>query len=103
MPEMYGIKYDSEKPRWGLLPWESVKEVVEVLTFGAKKYSPDNWKRVPDARNRYFDAALRHITSWQIGEKMDPETGKAHLSHAACCLLFMIWLDKEEERCNPKK
>jgi len=91
-----GIKFDSEKPRWSLLPFESLFEVVEVLTLGAKKYAPDNWKYVPNAERRYVDAALRHFTSWIAGEKKDPETGKSHLAHVMCCLLFLIWFEKKK-------
>ena len=91
-----GQKYDQDKPLWNLLPWDSVKEVVDVLTFGAKKYEPENWKKVPDARNRYFAAAMRHLTAWWEGEKKDTETGLSHLAHAVCCLLFLIWLDNQD-------
>jgi hypothetical protein len=27
-----GVKYDSDKPRWELVPFRAMKEVVEVLT-----------------------------------------------------------------------
>ncbi len=85
-----GWKNDQDKPRWGLLPWEQVREVVEVMTFGAKKYTDDNWKRVPAAESRYFDAAVRHIEESRR-EAADPETGKSHLAHAVCCLLMLMW------------
>lgn len=84
-----GVKYDSDKPRYGLLPANALEDVVRVLTFGAKKYSPDNWKKVPDGDVRYFDAALRHLWAWKRGEVYDQESGFNHLSHAICCLLFM--------------
>lgn len=97
-----GIKYDQDKPVWSLLPFRAVKEVVDVLTSGAKKYSPDNWKIVPNARQRYVDAAFRHFVDWQDGEKKDKETGKSHLAHAVCCLLFLLWFEQEDE-CAPLK
>ncbi len=92
-----GVKYDAGKPRWGLLPFREVKEVVEILTFGAQKYSEDNWKKVTP-KERYVDAAFRHFTSWVQGEKKDMESGKSHLAHAVCCLLFLMWFDNEEEK-----
>ena len=91
-----GNKFDQGKPRWSLLPFSSVEQVVNVLTFGAAKYAPDNWKYVGDAKERYSDAALRHITAWLQGEKKDKETGESHLAHAICCLLFLIWFDDKE-------
>lgn len=91
-----GVKYDSGKPQWSLLPFKALTQVVEVLTYGAKKYAPDNWKKVPDARRRYIDAGFRHFTAYATGETHDPETGKHHLAHAICCLLYLIAFDLGE-------
>ena len=88
-----GEKFDQGKPRWDLLPWDQVEDIVKVLTMGAKKYSDDNWQEVPDAKRRYFAAALRHLTAWKRGELTDPESGLPHLAHAACSLLFLGWFD----------
>ena len=92
-----GVKFDSNKPQWSLLPFEALEEVVEVLTFGAQKYAPDNWKYVPDADARYMDAAFRHMAQYMQDERYDDETGNNHLAHAICCLLFKLWFDKQEE------
>jgi hypothetical protein len=91
-----GVKYDNGKPQWSLLPFKALSQVVEVLTYGAKKYAPDNWKKVPDARRRYIDAGFRHFTAYASGETHDPETGKHHLAHAVCCLLYLIAFDLGE-------
>lgn len=93
-----GVKHDEEKPRWDLLPFRPVREVVKVLTFGSQKYEDNNWKHVEGARRRYIAAALRHITDWAEGERNDPETGYNHLAHATCCLLFLLWFDQREEQ-----
>ncbi|MDO9235973.1 MAG: DUF5664 domain-containing protein [Aquabacterium sp.] len=92
-----GKKHDTDKPRWSLLPLGTVAQIVKVLEFGATKYSPDNWKAVPNARVRYYDALMRHVQAWWMGERVDTETGCHHLAHAACCILFLIWLDDEEK------
>ena len=94
---LLGRKYDGEKLRWDLLPWEPTEEVVKVLTFGAKKYAPNNWKYVPGRRWRYIGAAYRHLKAWICGEKLDVETGLHHLAHAACCLLFLLWCDSHPD------
>lgn len=91
-----GVKYDNDKPQWTLVPFKAMTEVVDVLTYGAKKYAPDNWKKVPDARRRYIDAGFRHFVAYASGEKLDPETGKSHLAHAMCCMLFLLAFDKGE-------
>lgn len=91
-----GVKYDNGKPQWSLLPFKALTQVVEVLTYGAKKYAPDNWKKVPDARRRYIDAGFRHFTAYAGGETNDTETGKHHLAHAVCCMLYIIAFDLGE-------
>lgn len=96
-----GVKFDSEKPRWDLLPINVTEEVVKVLTYGAKKYSPDNWKKVADLDNRYYAAAMRHLCAYRQGEETDPESGFSHLAHAICCLMFMResrLLDEERQQ-----
>jgi hypothetical protein len=92
---MTGVKRDRGKPRWSLLPWGALASVVGVLEYGASKYDVDNWKRVENPRQRYFDAAMRHLLAWHMGEVHDPESGLPHLAHAVCCVLFLLWFDTE--------
>ena len=89
------IKDDKHKTQWSLLDWSFINGIVKVLTFGALKYSRDNWKNCDD-RHRYEDAAMRHMISYLNGEKMDPETLESHLSHVGCNLMFLDYLDKKE-------
>lgn len=99
-----GRKDDKKKLRWHLLPFDAIEEVVHVLDKGADKYAEDNWELVPNARKRYFSAALRHLTKWYRGERNDPEWGLHHLAHCICCVTFMLALDlrgKFEEEKEP--
>lgn len=96
-PKDEGVKYDGGKPQWSLVPFKAMTEVVEVLTYGANKYSPDNWCKVPNAKRRYVDAGFRHFSAYASGEKKDPETGYSHLAHAMCCLLFLLAFEKGED------
>jgi hypothetical protein len=93
-----GVKHDGGKPQWSLVPFKAMTEVVDVLTYGARKYSPDNWCKVPNAKRRYVDAGFRHFSAYASGEKNDPETGYSHLAHAVCCLLFLLAFEKGEDR-----
>ena len=97
--EDMGVKYDSDKPQWSLVPWEAMFPVVRVLTFGARKYSPDNWRKVPDWRRRYFDACQRHLMEYLTGSPADPETNEDPLAHAICCLLFLLGKEMESSDC----
>jgi hypothetical protein len=91
-----GRKFDGDKLQYGLIPPLALRETVKVLTYGAEKYEPDNWRRVPDGQRRYFDAAQRHLWAYKEGEMHDPETGVNHLAHALCCIMFMLDLDESE-------
>jgi hypothetical protein len=91
-----GIKFDSKKARPTLLlksmP-DAVQEVIDVLELGARKYAPDNWKKVEN--QRYEDAELRHKLARFSGEKYDPETKKYHLAHEICNLMFLLQKEME--------
>ena len=100
-----GKKLDKGKPRWSLLQWDVLGEVVKVLEHGARKYAPENWRKVPDARQRYYDAAMRHLTAWWMGEDNDDGPGGSglpHLAHALCCLSFLLALDLARLAASPK-
>lgn len=84
-----GVKFDQDKPEWGLLPLKSCLEgVIRVLMIGAKKYTRHNWKAgMP--WTRVMDATKRHILAWEEGEDLDQETSLNHIDHALCELLFL--------------
>lgn len=90
-PEV-GIKFDSEKPDYSLLPPHALEELVKVLTMGKVKYSRENWRLLEDGENRYFAAAQRHLWALRKGETHDTESGLHHAAHAAACVMFLIEL-----------
>jgi hypothetical protein len=56
------IRYhaDAGKPRWTLLPSGSLRQVLAVFEYGARKYEARSWRQVPDGRERYTESLLRH-------------------------------------------
>ena len=100
---MDGIKHDSKKPKMNLLPPKAIVEVAKVLTFGAQKYGPENWKELEDLQNRYLAGALRHIFAHMDGEQLDPETGLSHMAHALCCLLFKLEIELENAKIEEEE
>lgn len=88
-----GIKHDQKKVRMDLIPWQAVKEIAKVLTFGAEKYGPYNWQHLDDPQPRLFAALQRHMLAWWDGDDKDDETGISHLAHAGCCILFLLWFE----------
>jgi hypothetical protein len=94
---MPGTKYDQDKPRYDLLPAYALEEVSKVLTFGATKYEPDNWRKVPNAKQRYFASSQRHEWQWKRGEKFDKDSKCHHLACAITGLMFMLELEMNPE------
>lgn len=98
-----GRKDDLNKRRYSLLPTNTINQVIDVLEYGASdKYEVDNWQKIPDARTRFYNAAMRHIDAWWNGELLDLDKGEIkgsqlpHLAHAVCCLLFLMWFDNKD-------
>ena len=94
MPE--GLKYDGQKNRLDLIQWSFINDIGHVLTFGALKYAPNNWQLVENGADRYFAAAMRHLLAYRSGERVDPESGLSHLSHAATNLMFLDYLSNQD-------
>lgn len=93
-----GMKFDSDKIRMDLLPFVSLEAVAKVLTFGAKKYAPNNWKLVDNAQERYEAALLRHLTAIKKGEDVDIDSGLPHIYHVACNAMFLVYFyDKNNQ------
>lgn len=93
-----GVKFDSEKPRYSLLPALALEEVVYVLTFGSQKYADFNWMKVPEADDRFFSAANRHQWQWKRGEKIDSESKRHHLASAITNLMFILEMELMDEK-----
>ena len=89
------------KTRLDLLPVGALRQIAEVLTFGAAKYSANNWARGTDW-SRYYAALQRHLFAWWEGEDRDPETGASHLAHAGCCLLFLLEYERHGWGCDDR-
>lgn len=90
------VKNDSGKLQWSLLPFEELEDVVRVLMLGAKKYTPDNWKKCDDV-TRYKDALMRHVISYISGDTIDEESHLSHLAHAVCNCLFLMYFDNTKK------
>ena len=91
---MTGIKDDKKKPMPRLLLGTMARallEVSKVATFGAEKYSPDNWLKVENGLERYTDAKDRHRLEGAISD-YDSESGLLHAAHEAWNALAVLEL-----------
>ncbi|RLC84436.1 MAG: hypothetical protein DRI37_09100 [Chloroflexi bacterium] len=91
--ENVGHKDDDGKLRYSLIPTSTTKALAEVLTFGANKYEPGGWRHVPNGKERYLDAAIRHLEAYRSGELADSESTLPHLNHLLCNIAFLIELE----------
>lgn len=100
-PNEPGAKLDAGKVRVGLVVGgfaRALHEVSRVGTYGARKYTDNGWKSVPDGASRYTDAMYRHLFAEACGEKSDPDTGILHAAHAAWNALARLDLMLQEGR-----
>jgi cytidine deaminase len=85
------MKFDAGKLRYDLIPPSALKGLAEVLTFGAKKYKPNNWREVDDP-DKYVAAAMRHFEDYRAGQELDTDSSLAHLKHAMTNIAFLLEL-----------
>lgn len=91
-----GMKFDTGKLQYHLIPPETLKALAEVLTFGAQKYAPNNWQLVENGETRYLDALIRHLEAYRSGELIDIDSGFPHLSHVLTNAAFLHYLTTKD-------
>lgn len=90
-----GAKDDKAKPMAGVLLdfSRALQTVVDVGTYGAKKYTRTGWATVPEGSQRYLDAMMRHLLAMDVDQDgLDKETGLPHLAHVAWNALAVLEL-----------
>jgi hypothetical protein len=70
--------------------------LAQVLTFGAKKYSSDNW-RGGFAWRRLINSLLRHALEFSDGQDIDAESGLPIIDHIGCCWMFLSEAQKRQQ------
>jgi hypothetical protein len=81
---------DGAKPPLAMLPWAGIREVAHVQAYGHKKYGDFHNFRKGIEVSRNLSCAVRHISDFMDGQDLDSESGRNHLAHAACRLLFTL-------------
>lgn len=77
-----GVKYDSGKVRFDLVPVAPLRALAQVYQMGAVKYEDNGW-RSGLAWSRIYAALQRHLLAFWEGQDLDDESGLPHLAHAA--------------------
>jgi hypothetical protein len=91
-----GRKNDSGKPMLSLVSTPALFGLARVLTFGAQKYSADNW-RDGFAWRRLINSLLRHGLEFSDGQDIDPESGLPTIDHLGCCWMFLSEAQKRRQ------
>ena len=71
------------------LPTGPAYEVALAMLEGARKYGRHNYRVMGVRASVYYDAAMRHLTTFWEGEDIDPDSGIHHLMKAAACLFVL--------------
>lgn len=91
------MKFDDEKIRLELIEPKFILGIGSILTLGAEKYGPHNWKQADrEDIERIKGALLRHTFAYLDGEILDPESNQPHIYHIGCNLMFLNYFDHVE-------
>ena len=87
-----GLKYDTNKPDYSLIPPVVLEGIATIMTYGANKYAKDNWQLVRPVE-RYYSALMRHIEAVRKGQWFDAESGYPHMWHVLtnAAFLTVLW------------
>jgi hypothetical protein len=88
-----GARYNSNKPDLSLIPLCTLEDEARVWMYGKQKYAAWNWAKGMDW-SIPLACALRHLSAWQQGEEIDPESGLPHIAHAMCNLRMLTLYSK---------
>lgn len=93
------LRYNNGKPKWSLVDFNSLKPMVAILEFGAKKYSKDNWKKgMP--MSEVIESLLRHTFALLNGEMDDQESKLTHIGHIQCNAMFLAYIAENKPEFN---
>ena len=101
------IKESNPKDRIGVtkvpfsvIPSQVMAEVGVAMLEGGFKYGVSNYRDAGVRATVYYDATLRHLTSWLEGEDIDPDSGLSHITKAITSLIVLrdgmkndLWVD----------
>lgn len=76
---MSGRRDNEGKPRMSLLPFDALRELASLFTWGASKYGAWNWAKGL-SWSETMDSLIRHQEKWLKREELD-ESGFNHDVH----------------------
>lgn len=86
-----GERKNDGKLKWSLVSYKALEPMVEVLMFGAKKYSSWNWAKGLKY-TEVCESLQRHLCAFLQGEDDDPESKLHHVGHILCNAMFLSYM-----------
>lgn len=78
--EVRGLRYNSGKLRYDLIPALANREYAKVWTQALGKYPEGNWEKgMP--WTEVIASAMRHLEAIRLGDDIDIESGLLHAAH----------------------
>lgn len=90
------MRFNEGKEKWGLVNFEALKPMVQVLMYGAKKYEPRNWEKGL-SKEEILESMLRHVFELLKGNLIDSESNYPHIGHIMCNALFYSYFTTVDE------
>lgn len=84
-----GLRFNGNKIRVDLIPWEWIAGLANLLTIGSVKYAPRNWEKGLSYTDT-MASLKRHLLAWERGEDYDPETKSHHMVSVAWNALVLF-------------
>jgi hypothetical protein len=91
-PHELGMRFNTGKTRFDLIPQSWIRSLAQILTVGAAKYEPRNWEKGL-SYSETLGSLHRHLDSWLSGERYDKETKCHHLGHVAWNALALMTME----------
>lgn len=121
------LRYNTGKPQWSLVHYESIEPMIKVLEYGAHKYSifkddngveytgtqvsvqdvkKMNLTLVSSGRDNWkkpmdlkkiLESLQRHVAALMDGEELDSESEISHMGHIQCNAMFYNYHKKIED------
>lgn len=85
--EEKSLRYNTGKPQWTLVDFESLEPLVRVMEFGANKYARENWKKGL-VLDQILESLARHLFALMKKEVVDPESMCEHIGHIMANAMF---------------
>lgn len=88
-PPPQGMRFNTNKTRFDLIPASWPRVLAQILTKGATKYAPRNWEKGL-SWSETLGSLHRHLDKWVSGETHDEETKCHHMGHVAWNALALM-------------